>query len=385
MARKTHKKQADSDFYDENERKQSIEWDAWKAALKNTRKWKILILIFIFTGFISPILAVNANNNVIDIGRTLGTLYKESQGEKPGRQAALAAVNAWLTSDNPPFASGVANIWWDDAEKVEESTDSSTNTTTAYWTHHLSFTDLSDGSTRDVTQLVSVTNGVAKAVGQPTILPKAVNSSSAQDAFTPTGYNRLDQSDSLNNVASAWAKAYVGKDSSALTVLVADPNSNNAYQPAALGTFKGATVNWIVECDKDGKPTPKDQQNENPEYGAASITIAFQPYPKQSNDTNSTKQDTVQSSVSSRMNITVLIKNPTQGSAKIVDWGADGLISTLKPYANAIDKQLISANTSADEGDTTGDTSTSTPSTDSAQADDKTSMTEPDSQTNSNK
>lgn len=385
MARRTQKKQSDSDFYDENERKQSIEWDAWKAALKNTRKWKILILLFLFTGFISPILAVNANNNVIDIGHTLGDLYKEAQGEKPGRQAALAAVNSWLTSDNPPFASGVANIWWDDAEKVEESTDSSTNTTTAYWTHHLSFTDLSDGSTRDVTQLVSVTNGVAKAVGQPTILPKAVNPSSAQDTYTPSGYSRLDQSDSLNNVASAWAKAYVGKDSSALTVLVADPNSNNAYQPASLGTFKGATVNWIVECDKDGKPTPKNQKNANPEYGAASITVSFQPYPKQSNNTNGEDQNSVQSSVSSRMNITVLIKNPTQGSAKIVDWGADGLVSALKPYANAINKQLISANASGDEEDTaTGDATTSTPSTDSTQ-DDKTSLTEPDSQANSNK
>lgn len=55
--------------------------------------------------------------------------------------------------------------------------------------------------------------------------------------YTPSD-TRIDQAASFQNVVNAWAKAYIGKDSNAFTVLVGDPNSEHAYQPAAIGTFK---------------------------------------------------------------------------------------------------------------------------------------------------
>lgn len=39
-----------------------------------------------------------------------------------------------------------------------------------------------------------------------------------------------------------------------------------------------------------------------------------------------------------KTNIAVLVKNPTSGNAKIIDWGADGSVRTLGPYANALSK-----------------------------------------------
>ena len=55
-----------------------------------------------------------------------------------------------------------------------------------------------------------------------------------------------------------------------------------------------------------------------------------------------------------KTNITVLVKNPTSGNAKIIDWGADGSVRTLRPYANALNKSDV---TSANSDDETGNTS----------------------------
>ena len=54
-----------------------------------------------------------------------------------------------------------------------------------------------------------------------------------------------------------------------------------------------------------------------------------------------------------KTNITVLVKNPTSGNAKIIDWGADGSVRTLSPYANALSKNDV---TSANSDDETGGT-----------------------------
>ncbi|MBT1162139.1 hypothetical protein [Bifidobacterium sp. SO1] len=362
MAKKTKQKNdaTASTLFDENERKQNTEYIAWKAALKNTRKWKILISLFLIIGFVSPIIAIRSYNSLVDVAQTLGELYKEQAADKPGRQAALEAVNSWLNStSDTPFPSGVANIWWDGAEKVSEPADTSSDSTT-YWSHHLSFTDLSDGSTRDVTQLVSVSGSIATPVGEPTILPKSVSSNTSQKTYTPDAYPRIDQSESLTNVVSAWAKAYVGKDVNAFTVLIGDPNSEHAYQPAMIGTYKSASINWLVQCDKDGNPVDKNKKTNDPDYGAASLTISFTPYAKKTDQTDQgADANAITSPGSSRMNITVLIKTPAKGDAKIVDWGADGAIGTLKPYANALSKTLLSSDSSSTDESASSDSSSS--------------------------
>lgn len=373
--------------FDDTARKNAIEWQAVKAAWRNTRKWKILIIVFILLGLISPVITIRQVNNITQMGRILGGKYREMNAAKPGRQAALQAVNEWLDTTKGGFRSGTDNLWWDDANKVGETTksDGSNNgDTTEYWSHHLSFTDLTDGSTRDVTQLVAVTDGIATAVGEPTLLPKQVTSNNT-NTYTPDGYQRLDQPESFANVATAWAKAYVGKDSAAFTVIVGDPNADHAYQPAAIGTMKNVGVNWMVVCTKTGQATSKDDKNnENPEYGCASLTISFNPFPLTNTGNNdgdgSNSDDTTNSTRSVKTNVTVLVRNPTRGSAKIVDWGADGSLTTLSPYANAVDKSLLNSTTSTDEDSGTGTDST-TGSGDTGASDGSSKDTAPDSGT----
>ena len=55
--------------------------------------------------------------------------------------------------------------------------------------------------------------------------------------------------------------------------------------------------------------------------------------------------------------VTVLIHNPTRGSAKIVDWGAEGSLTTLKAFSNAIDRSLIGSSNSDDDDDSSDSSS----------------------------
>lgn len=376
-ARKPTIRQSPLDF-DQKERKNRVEWDAVKATWRKARKWKLIIILFVIVGLVSPVISVRMVNIVTEMGQALGSKYRELNADKPGRQAALQAVNSWLTGDQSGFRAGISNLWWDDATKVGEKSDTSAlstgdGQTTEYWSHRMSFTDLTDGETRDVTQLVAVTGGIATAVGEPTILPQQVTTNTNQ-SFQPSGYQQVDQPQSFTNVAAAWAKAYAGKDSAAFTVLVGDPDASHMYQPASVGVMKNSGVNWMVACTKDGQPTDKKHKDQNPAWGCASITITFDPYPitVKSDGTSDPSQpsvsDDVNNSRSVKTSVTVLVKNPTLGSAKIVDWGADGSLSTLSPYANAVDKSLISSSgDSSDESDT-GTDSTSGTTGDSATA-----------------
>lgn len=348
-------------FADERERKDEIELTAWKRALKNTRKWKILIILFICTGIVAPMISVRAINTLNDMGTYLSEKYKEISGEKPGKQVALQAVYSWLDGDGGAFQSGYDNLWWNGATEVDSTTaDDSSHTETQYWSHRLSLTDKSDGSTRDLTQLVSVTDGVATAVGTPTVLPKTATSNNTGSNYRPSGYTQLDQSTSLSNVVNAWAKAYIGKDSNSLTVLVGDPNSEHAYQPASLGTFSNATIDWLVQCTRIGGKTDKKDKTDTPEWAAAGITIAFKPYAKQSDGSSADVSETKTVNEVS-LSITLLIHNPTAGSAKIVDWGANGSVSTLSPFSNALDSSLLTSS-SDDDGEDGGGSSASSDS-----------------------
>lgn len=350
-------------FADEKERKDEIELTAWKKALKNTQKWKILIILFICTGLVAPMISVRAINTLNEMGTYLTEKYKEISGDKPGKQVALQAVYSWLDDDKGAFQYGYANLWWNGATEVSATTsDGSDGKTTQYWSHQMSLTDKSDGSTRDITQLVAVTDGIATAVGNPTVLPKTVSSDSSNSSFRPDDYPELDQNTSLANVVNAWAKAYIGKDSNSLTVLVGDPDSDHRYQPASLGTYSNSSLDWLVQCTKNGKAIDDKNKSDNPEWAAASITISFKPYEKQveTNDRNK-DSDTVNDVNTS---VTVLIHNPTRGSAKIVDWGAEGSLTTLRPFSNAIDSSVIGSSSNDnddndDEDDEDDDSSSS--------------------------
>lgn len=342
----------------EDKRKNEVELTAIKRAMRNTRWWKVFITVFMIAGIVAPVISIRAISTLQDMGSMLSAKYKEISVDKPGKQAALASVNKWLDTNKGPFRYGTTNLLWDSATKVGSS-DEDTGTGkehTDWWSHQFSLTDLSDGSTRDVTQLISWKNNVATAVGDPTVLPLKASGAGGAQSYTPSGYSRIDQA-SFQNVVNAWAKAYIGKDSNAFTVLVGDPNSEHAYQPAAIGTFKNVSINWLVECDKNGQSVPKEQSSDTPPYAAASISITFEPYAAMQDSSDkgsdtSSSDNTGGSTV--KTNITVLVKNPTSGNAKIIDWGADGSVRTLSPYANALSKSDV---TSANSDDETGNTS----------------------------
>lgn len=358
----------DKPIQTEKQRRNHIELEAWKLALKKTRKTKFLLIAVIVCSVLALFIGIKSANDVTEVSSIAVSKIKEvSETHDKGRQVAVSKVNSWLTGSATPFPGGFSNLMWDSATLVSTQTDSSDGTTDEYWSHQLSFTDSTDGSTRTVAQLVMVSGEVETAVGEPSILPATLTGTSSA-MYKPTGYLDIDTSDNLQTNLGAWAKAYVGKDRNALTVSVGDPNPDNVYQPAEVGTYQGVSVNWVVECDRNGNAVSKDDSSDSPAYGAASITVTFKPYPVKEDDGS-----TSASSNAATMSLTVLIANPASGNARVVDWAADGLLTTLKPYANAVDKSLASASSSEDEEEdeegtssTTenGDT-TQTPSTDS--------------------
>lgn len=127
-------------------------------------------------------------------------------------------------------------------------------------------------------------------------------------------------------MVESWSKAYLSTDSNALTVLVSDPNSEHAYAPAGLGEWVSSSADWMVASTSSGEPA-SDKEAQNPDYAIAQISINFKP-------TGSER-----ATVGTQM--LVLVKNPTSGSARIVDWGSNGAVTTLRPFAHAVDKTMI--------------------------------------------
>lgn len=334
-------------MHSDKERRNAIELEAARLCWKRANKTLILLVVLCIGAIISPIICINSLNRLNTVGYALGSQLKEIREDKPGKDVALQAANSWLTGSNTAFKSGVANLWWDSANSVSSADTSAGKQGVTYWNHTISFTDLADGSTRTITQMVSVKDGVATAVGSPTILPKTVTGSNTSNSYNPDNYLTIDRPETLNNVVKAWANAYLGKDVNALTVLVGDPDANHVFQPASVGTLTNASIGWLYECDERGHAVSKEQRSDNPEYGVASLSLSFTPYAKASSgDDSQTKQD---DNTTATTSITVLIHNPTAGSARIVDWGADGNLTALAPYGNAIDKTAVS-NGSTDAG-----------------------------------
>ena len=173
----------------EDKRKNEVELTAIKRAMRNTRWWKVFITVFMIAGIVAPVISIRAISTLQDMGSMLSAKYKEISVDKPGKQAALASVNKWLDTNKGPFRYGTTNLLWDSATKVGSS-DEDTGTGkehTDWWSHQFSLTDLSDGSTRDVTQLISWKNNVATAVGDPTVLPLKASGAGGAHSYTPSG------------------------------------------------------------------------------------------------------------------------------------------------------------------------------------------------------
>lgn len=318
-----------------------------------TLGWRILIVMGILFGVFSAVAMVKNSNDFYSTTEAVAQQLKLMNEDKPGKQAAMQNVYKWVDGQKGAYPSGVDGYSWDGASKISTKTDEDNGTVTDYWSHTISFIDLSDNSSHSVAQLIKTENGVASAVGQPTILPAKPSSTSNDRSTAPSGYHNIGQNESLTNAINAWGKAYMGKDSNALTVLVADPNSKHAFMPASLGEFRNASINWAV-ASTQGEVESDDSGERTAPYGAVSVSISFTPYgaSKDSNQSVST-------------NILLLVKDPTKGSARVVDWGADMNIKALKPFSNAVDKNLVSKSSDADStGSTDGTGSASGTGTD---------------------
>lgn len=300
-----------------------LEKEALAEGVRRYKPWRILIVLALVCSPLALIYSVQATGSIQDTADEAARTLARQSAAKPGQDAALQAVGQWASASSSPFPKGIADLQCVGAEKTGSSTDDN-NVTTTYWTYKFAFLDPSAGNVRTVTQLVSVRGSSVSAVGSPSLVGvfASQQSGSASNAPQPQNLPELDQTDSLNDAVAAWAKAYVGSDSDALTVTVADPNGSHKYQAQNLGAFKTSGINWLVSMEKDSN----GKAPAHPKLAAASVTIGFQAPAAQ----------TV-----SQTTLTVLIMNPTTGAAHVVDWSGDGNVNALRKYAHAVPEAAL--------------------------------------------
>lgn len=332
--------------------------DERKKYRKGTLFWRILIPASAVISITSLIVGIGMSN---DISTVVDYVKEQLEGQSkvsPGKTEAVRAVWQWTTrSQNQPFPDGVSDITWNSAAKVGEYTDTDGDGgQVELWSHQLSAIDNSDGSVVTLYQLVSVENDVPLAVGSPTIMGRSqtnsdnTSSQSNTSMKPPSGYMTFTAPSSLDRILTQWAKAYVSGDSSAFTTLVADPNTHHYYQSANLGKFYSENTNWSVSTKPAVKTSDSDKNvDPAPEYAAASITIGFT-VSHETDEKDSSGNNVVKTS-NCTTTLTVLVKNPVSGSAKVVAWGPDGDIAGLKAYSNWVDKSSLNDSSSSTDSD----------------------------------
>ena len=321
-----------------------IEWQAIREARNahHVSAITVILIVSIIMSMLSIMISLKSSGNIQLLAGNIQTILDAKRDDNPGRDVALENVNSWLAGDSTPVPNGFSNLSWVTCNKVQDSGNGE------LWSHEFDFTDKRTGMTRTVSQLVLVGKSSSTAVGEPTIFPSAATgSASTSSNSSPAGYKDMDGQDAVKNVVSQWAKAYVGSDSTSLTVLVGDPKTSHAYKPAGLGTYKSSSVNWAVWCTRNGKPAEKGSG-----YAAVSVSITFTPKYDAPETTGVDGGQSGQPQISdATTRLTVLVAKPTSGAAKVVDWGADGSLKTLRPYSQAVSGSSASVDDSDDSSD----------------------------------
>jgi hypothetical protein len=343
--------QTDDSMWTRGEHGNDDALQALKYLAKRSNWMKVGIVALMITSILAIIVCSQDHGTIIQMQDQVDKAQDVNQTEKPGKSAALQAVRSWLSNTNSnPYPKGYSTLVWDGATKVgskekKDSMDSGTGTIhEEMWSHRFSFVSLADNSTKRVAQLVQVSNGLQTPLGSPTVLPPDnMDTKSGNSVPAPDGWPEMDDDNgNVETIVKQWAKAYVGSDQDALTVLVGDSDSSHVYLPARLGEYRSAATNWKVWAG-DGDYSDRKSIKEGSKLVAASVTIQYMP---KFADTKGSPSST---------DLTVLIANPSSGNAKVVAWGADGDIKHLKKYCNAVHKSDVSRD-QPDDSSNTGDT-----------------------------
>lgn len=348
------RKKEDENPFDDVDGSRNLELEALKIKRRGMNPWKILIVGCVVATALSFLISAQATQSAQDAASSaLSAQTVDRSG--PGKGVALRAVNSYLRSEQTPFPKGVEDLSWDSAAKVSSGKDGE-GKMVDYWSHRFTFVALPDKVTRKVAQLVSVSDGVTQAVGSPSLLPLDAGSVSAGQVAAPANYTAIQQSDTLKNVVDSWAEAYVGGDRSKLTVLVADPDAQHVYLPADLGKYQSSTVDWAVKLGDRRSDWGDAHAKESGKWAAVGVTVSFTP--RKASDKNVSTVST---------SLTLLVANPSSGSAHVVDWEPAGVLTGLKPYANAVDSSVAAQSSSDSSSDSSSSSSaSSSPSADSS-------------------
>ena len=260
----------------EDKRKNEVELTAIKRAMRKHPLVESFITVFMIAGIVAPVISIHAISTLQDMGSMLSAKYKEISVDKPGKQAALASVNKWLDTNKGPFRYGTTNLLWDSATKVGSSDE---DTGTGKGTYRLVEPPvLPDRPVRRIHPRRNPAHFSGRTTWPP---PWRANSAAVEskrrwrslNPYTPSGYSRIDQASSFQNVVNAWAKAYIGKEQQRVHRAGRGSEQRARLPASSHRNIQNVSINWLVECDKNGQSVPKEQSSDTPPYAAASISI----------------------------------------------------------------------------------------------------------------
>lgn len=324
------------------------EQEALHQLRKGVNWWKIIIISTILVSLSAILLANNATDTSVQA-------YDKANQPltltiTPGKQTALQKVSTYLNSQPYPLITPPQTIDYQTGKHADSIIDTNKNTID-YYTH--TFTVVTKaGATYQVTQLVSISNGIETALGNPTISPVVGgHKSNGTTTYTLSQLPSLNVSDTLSSLIKTWAQTYMGKDSNQFTTIMADPNAKHYYQTLPLGVYQGVQTGWAVHANDNVKsllsPLSDDDKDKTPVYGIVYATLSYKVSEK---------------ATPSTMPLLLLVKNPTLGSARVVDWQAFGDAKALRPYSHAVSKDALTTAGDDDtaDSDTDMDSNTST-------------------------
>lgn len=287
--------------------RESCEREAWRAARRQTRWWRILVIGALVTG---PCALCEASSALTLSSSSHASVASISPVSLPGRMIAEHALISWLDSSLSPCPNGYENMQW-----VTALHESPTQVV-----HVFQFT--TNGVVRQASVLIKDQNGVITPVGYPSLLSVAgsVSSRSMESVPVPADHRVLSVSSSVREAVMEWASAWLGTNNAALTVLVADPNPTHEYQAQDLGTLSSVTIPWLVTQQTSSS---HGSSGSDPLYGIASVTLTFVPY-----------HAPVKTDISS-ITVDVLIMHPLRGNPHVVDWQMNGAWRSLHAWSHA--------------------------------------------------
>lgn len=329
MARNT-KKQKDTDLWDVSEVAEVPRAGEPSNPSKRPRRKRFMRWYVISACFLMPLATLTTLTGwqaVSNAAHTQSTVASSS----PTKAVATKALQDWLKGTPSPVPGGTLQSW-DSSRVLKDTSGIKPETNAPVLTYEVhSFTVVSStGRIYDTTVATVFSDATGtQIIGQPTLIPRAPDSTSVSITTLWPGADNAPISPSVRDAVSVWAKAYTAGDPSALRQTVGDPDAAHSYVPLS-GIQSIDNVLVVASANKpiSGETVTKGQ--------SASRVIARVTF-----NALWVGQTVADGQKAATLTYDVIIDKANTGSPVVTAWGGPGSGPDMVPFSNAVTGRTI--------------------------------------------